>query len=556
MKTKVVKPHHATDETQLELRFNDIVYVLEQDDSGWWGGHKEGEDCTGWFPGSCVRETSEEESPELASEPGSEPPPMGAGAAGLVMVPPPPEENVAADPIHKVCKESLDLDAQDPLHRDNRLVASPSRRVSSGNPAPSPDSATALANLQVEYRNVLEEHTREIQHLQTKLADANAERAANASGKWRTEELQRQCQTFKKENEDLQMRVQELSTQLEARSSASRLEEKRAAALQEQLTKSQQESRDSMNECAQLRRRLQEKELKESELLKAKESARATQEPAREPSIKQLPQRRVIDGELPRSSPPPRSAESKTPLGDDARRRLFPSTADAALGMLATEKDLAHSILDVTAEEVSNVSGTMETVPRLNERLNALNALRQPPQPPAGARQAPAGSAPRPGRSNSLTRPAFRPSPSAASSSMLLSPGGLAKCLSTGDLPPTPQRLDAESEIPAIGSVKQMTRLFEQRCSTPDRSRNEGRRPATDGDLSFRALAPLGQRSPATEQRLGENPNLARSVSRQPFKSSEAAPRAQHLPGLDMQEAEDVAEYQVNFNMSPMKRHA
>lgn len=55
LKTMVVKPHRATDETQLELKVNDIVYVLEQDVTGWWGGHKEGEECTGWFPGSCVR---------------------------------------------------------------------------------------------------------------------------------------------------------------------------------------------------------------------------------------------------------------------------------------------------------------------------------------------------------------------------------------------------------------------------------------------------------------------------------------------------------------------
>merc|ERR1740121_910157 len=55
IKTIVTKPHHATDHTQIELKVNDIVYVLEQDETGWGGGFKEGEDQTGWFPGSCVR---------------------------------------------------------------------------------------------------------------------------------------------------------------------------------------------------------------------------------------------------------------------------------------------------------------------------------------------------------------------------------------------------------------------------------------------------------------------------------------------------------------------
>lgn len=55
LKTVVVKKHKPTDDTQLELEVGEIVYVLEQDETGWWGGHKEGEERTGWFPGSCVR---------------------------------------------------------------------------------------------------------------------------------------------------------------------------------------------------------------------------------------------------------------------------------------------------------------------------------------------------------------------------------------------------------------------------------------------------------------------------------------------------------------------
>jgi len=60
MRARVVKPHDATDESQLTLLVGDVVYVLEQDESGWWGGHKEGEEQTGWFPGLCVCPTEEE----------------------------------------------------------------------------------------------------------------------------------------------------------------------------------------------------------------------------------------------------------------------------------------------------------------------------------------------------------------------------------------------------------------------------------------------------------------------------------------------------------------
>jgi len=560
MKTKVVKAHHATDETQLELRLDDIVYVLEQDDSGWWGGHKEGEDCTGWFPGSNVLPLEEERDRlqgqviETSSTmcpismPSSASLPFDNGEVSLET-----EEN---NPINRVCTDGHELDAQSPLHRENRMVASPLRRVSdqrvsAGNVSPSIESATAVAILQLESRNANEQHTGEIQHLQDQLTEANE---IATSARWRNEEMDRKCQRLEKEQGQLQTRVQELTTQLEARSSEKSSAERRAEALQEQLAKSQQESCDSKNECAQLRRRLQEKE---SELLKAKDPARPTQETIREPSLEELPQRRVVQGELPRASPPMRqttnsSAESKTPtLGDDPRRRLFPSTADPSLaGMPPTENNLGHSILDATAEEVSNVSNTMETVPRFSERITAFNASRQPPQAPAGVRQAPVASAPRPGRSNSLTRPAFRASPRALSPTMAQSPG-MARSATTPNLPDTPSRIDTGLEMPSVGSVKEMARLFEQRCGTPDRSRNEGSRPATDGDLSLlRGLASVrGQRSPVTEQRLRENPTSARSLPHQPVRSEEALPRVQNLTGLDMQEAEEDC---PNFNMSPM----
>merc|ERR1740121_1916955 len=70
----VVKAHHPTDDNQLRLEVDDIVYVLEQDDSGWWGGHKADEETTGWFPGTNLRLLTsapvceEEVAPEPAKE--------------------------------------------------------------------------------------------------------------------------------------------------------------------------------------------------------------------------------------------------------------------------------------------------------------------------------------------------------------------------------------------------------------------------------------------------------------------------------------------------------
>lgn len=55
IRAEVIKEHRATDNTQLSFKVGEIVYVLEQDETGWWGGHKEGSEHTAWFPGSAVR---------------------------------------------------------------------------------------------------------------------------------------------------------------------------------------------------------------------------------------------------------------------------------------------------------------------------------------------------------------------------------------------------------------------------------------------------------------------------------------------------------------------
>ncbi|CAE7649532.1 unnamed protein product, partial [Symbiodinium pilosum] len=39
---------------QLALNVGDIVWVLEESDDGWYGGHKDGDENTGWFPASII----------------------------------------------------------------------------------------------------------------------------------------------------------------------------------------------------------------------------------------------------------------------------------------------------------------------------------------------------------------------------------------------------------------------------------------------------------------------------------------------------------------------
>jgi len=58
MRAEVLKdyvPEGEFSAAQLTLKRGDIVWVLERDESGWWGGHKEWDDITGWFPKALVR---------------------------------------------------------------------------------------------------------------------------------------------------------------------------------------------------------------------------------------------------------------------------------------------------------------------------------------------------------------------------------------------------------------------------------------------------------------------------------------------------------------------
>jgi len=133
MRTVVIKRHVATDSTQLELHVNDIVVVLEKDETGWWGGHKEGEDLTGWFPGFCVQALPEEQASFLLEKIGKD-----LTCSDQIIV----KEEMGIDsektgPEQKKVaprNAALETEVPSPLRR-NHAVASPQRHgLSSGAP--------------------------------------------------------------------------------------------------------------------------------------------------------------------------------------------------------------------------------------------------------------------------------------------------------------------------------------------------------------------------------------------------------------------------------------
>jgi len=112
-------------EGQLKLCKGDIIYVLEQDQSGWWGGHKEGDDLTGWFPSSIVQMTQ------------------------------PHETNAQGEPKH--CQDDMSQDSSfsdevsSPLMCEGRRVASPQARGRGGPQSPEAVSAIDGYKRQLEF---------------------------------------------------------------------------------------------------------------------------------------------------------------------------------------------------------------------------------------------------------------------------------------------------------------------------------------------------------------------------------------------------------------------
>jgi len=183
MKAIVIRAHSATDDSQLELHLHEVVNVLEKDTSGWWGGHKEGEDNTGWFPGTCVRAVSPEQLAELAPLNTTEDGPV-ANDGGDVSV----ELRMCGGPASQEQPEQKELQEQpgspEPMHRQHRLVASPQRMsgaAMTGGAETGVENvrAQSFATLQAEYTTtaaINEDLARENQRLQSELQEVTLAR--------------------------------------------------------------------------------------------------------------------------------------------------------------------------------------------------------------------------------------------------------------------------------------------------------------------------------------------------------------------------------------------
>lgn len=120
-KARCVKVHVASDEFQLNLELGDIVYVLEQDTTGWWGGYKQGHEETAWFPGSNVEMVRGDGMPD---EPEEE-------SIADAVTPKCFVKDNKVDEFHVEVSSCLETDMESPIrHSHIHAVASPQRRGS------------------------------------------------------------------------------------------------------------------------------------------------------------------------------------------------------------------------------------------------------------------------------------------------------------------------------------------------------------------------------------------------------------------------------------------
>lgn len=133
---RVLKEHKASDDLQLNLKVGDLVAVLEEDSSGWVGGHvRTTPDLLGWFPRFCIdridppeKTTSPRAGPESAAGSAA----ASASASEATAAPPSAEEGAGAEaeqmPTWKVppaeIASPLATTAESPV-RGRRSVATP-----------------------------------------------------------------------------------------------------------------------------------------------------------------------------------------------------------------------------------------------------------------------------------------------------------------------------------------------------------------------------------------------------------------------------------------------
>lgn len=589
MKTIVVKPHTATDESQLELKVNDIVYVLEQDHTGWWGGHKEGEDSTGWFPGSCVRPVQF----EPQSRPCSDTATLKPCSTVSYVQPTGPE----ASALHTEMRSSL---------RRKSLVASPQRRDGfHGSETPHEGGATARGTVMVATADgrttepIPSQSNRHDYQQRTGHADAAnlpssgdaAEdfnlTAENAKLRQEVSQLNEALESLRRQFEvdrrGLELVVQQERQQrehLEQRLLTETSEQSRvsneAAVLRQQLEKEQQRAEaqkkgiDDMQRHHESQMQAKDAELKMAgdylehnrKLLQSeKHQVRLLEEQLQHcrDEVELQRQRSFLMPAVATVAvdvrPSPGAADPQEPvsLAEETRRRLFPSIVDdQAHGPIApSSAAIAPGISMQFAHEFRKLQSSSPSSGKDAARGRTLNSAR------TGSRMAPwanshsiSGGAVR----HDLERP--HEQQRAASASAPRFGGGMAFCSqcsvharSTGDL--MPQRSASHTgsyvsianpdEAPPPGCVLDRVTMFEQRCQTPRREASDGSRRGL-----YRADTPDSCTCQSSREDLSRAtpPTLPRALQRSAPPHGEIPPAGQ----------ENCKDSQLFLGMSPMGR--
>jgi len=312
VKAITVRAHPSSDDAQLDLRVNDIVYVLERDESGWWGGHKEGEDNTGWFPGSCVRpvpENFEVEVPASLETHIAEPMSFDAEQAITTAR---PEFSVA----------TFEADTAREMSPEQSFIQSPRRRVIrpphtlATTPTPLVETCNDLPQEELQAR--IQAKDKQISDLRTEVAEAKRkERQSDAD-------------------------LHEQSRRLREVEHCTDVERKRAIELtdkNEELARQIQEQQDAV---IKMKRKLEEKDADLQSALQALQHAEV-----------QVAQRRPSES-LP---DPPEAHVAEKVVDDAARRQLFarPSARESSTSQRLCWPAGEGKILSADLEEqVSN----------------------------------------------------------------------------------------------------------------------------------------------------------------------------------------------------------
>lgn len=489
MTVVVMTPHKPTDDSQLELAVHDIVYVLEQDASGWWGGHKENDERTGWFPGSCVREV-----PRPAHQALEQAQVISQGG----VTEPFDKTSVADEGTSKVCPQTEGQQAQ--------------------------CVSTDIVKLQAEVREMdrsrrqsdVELQMQRIQLMEAETKIVGLERRLEAEA----EEKRRMAN----DAEVLRQQLQRLGMNFERA-----LKEK-----DEVLSKKEAELRESVA-LAEINRQVQADALKENRL------------PEEIASMRKLNDCKVVPEAV-----APIVAETASlaqdgalahAAGDEIRRQLFPSAvAVSARAPTQTQDRSSGESMQLPSNGTADAPTTDSLCVQAEPAVAALARPRSPAaqvQPGLTAQlRSTAQRPPEAPRSASCTR---APSRSWVPST---SPGGLSGVHSTGALPGTPTGTQYQRESPPQGCVKGIVSVFEQRCQTP-RHTAPMRAAERASTPSRNARVSLGDQP----KRALPAASLPHALVASPARNR----RLSDFDLLVDQGQDDCLDEQVTLNMSPMR---